>query len=154
DLRHKEQEARIMPPMMPIIDCDVHPYPDAQRPIEPFIPADFPEAVRLSMDVAPGSGHANPFGVNRRDANCVDPRQVGIDHLDRYNIAYAVLLPGGMNIGLTRNIDVGAALACAWNDWLAETWLKLDRRYLGSICVNMNDPQKAAREVRRMAVHR
>jgi len=138
-----------MPATIPIIDCDVHPYPDAQRPIEPFIPSAFREAVRLSMDVAPGSGHANPFGVNRRDANCVDPKQVATDHLDRYGIVYAVLLPGGMNIGLTRNIDVGCALASAWNDWLAESWLRADVRYLGSICVNLNDPFKAAAEIRR-----
>jgi predicted TIM-barrel fold metal-dependent hydrolase len=142
-----------MPSPISIIDCDVHPYPDDKRPIEPFIPSDFREAVRLSMDVAPGSGHANPFGVNRRDANCVDPKQVSIDHLDRYGIAYAVLLPGGMNVGLTRNIDVGCALARAWNDWLVETWLKSDPRYLGSICVNMNDPHKAAAEIRRAGSH-
>src|SRR5437016_10907074 len=135
--------------MSRIIDCDVHPYPDAQRPIEPFISADFREAIRLSMDVAPGSGHANPFGVNRRDANCVDPKQVAIDHLERYNIAYAVLLPGGMNVGLTRNIDVGCALARAWNDWLGQPLFKADVRYLGPMCVSMKDPHKPATNIRR-----
>ena len=50
---------------------------------------------------------------------------------------------------MTCNIDVGSALARAWNEWQTEEWLDKDGRYLGSICVNMNDPVEAAREIRR-----
>src|SRR2546423_11210545 len=137
----------------PIIDCDIHPYPSKEFPVEKFLPGEFREAVRMGMDVAPGSGHANPFGVNRRDANCIDPKQVAIDHLDKYDIAQGVLLPGGMNVSLTRSIDVGSALARAWNDWLIDTWLAADERYLGSVCINVNDPKVAAAEIRRVGSH-
>src|SRR5438034_1306756 len=109
-------------PPRPIIDCDIHPYPSPQHPVEPFIPKEFREAVRIGMDVAPGSGHANPFGVNRRDANCIEPKDVARDHLDKYNIAFGVLQPPGMNVSLTRNIDVGAALGRAWNEWQVATF--------------------------------
>ncbi len=136
-----------------IIDCDIHPYPSPERPVERYIPPEFREAVRLGMDVAPGSGHANPFGVNRRDASCIDPKQTAVDLLDKYDIAYGVLVPGGMNVSLTRSIDVGSGLARMWNDWTIEAWLNADPRYLGSICINANDPANAAKEIRRVGSH-
>jgi predicted TIM-barrel fold metal-dependent hydrolase len=58
-----------------------------------------------------------------------------------------------MYVSLTRNIDVGSALATAWNDWLVETWLNADKRFLGSVSVNMNDPVAAAAEIRRIGGH-
>lgn len=137
----------------PIIDCDIHPMPGPATPVEPFLPPDFREAVRMAMDVAPGTGHANPFGVNRRDAACTDPAQAAKDHLDKYGITYAVIQPPGIHVSLTRNIDVGTALARMWNDWQVGTWLKADKRWLGSVCVNLNDPESAAAEIRRIGSH-
>jgi predicted TIM-barrel fold metal-dependent hydrolase len=137
----------------PIIDCDIHPYPSEKYPVEKFLPAEFREAVRMGMDVAPGSGHANPFGVNRRDADCSDPEKVARDHLDKYNIAYAVLQPIGIHVSLTRSIDVGCAMARMWNDWQVATFLAADKRFLGSVCINVNDPAKAAAEIRRIGPH-
>ncbi|GAB4461985.1 MAG: amidohydrolase family protein [Armatimonadaceae bacterium] len=135
-------------PQIPIIDCDVHPTAHS-RPVGPYIPAEFQEAMRQGMGGQPGQGYANPFGVQRRDAACDDPAQAAADHLDRYGIAYAVLQPPGISAGLSVNIDVGTAKARAWNDWTIAEWLEADDRYLGSICVNMNDPEGAAREIRR-----
>ncbi len=138
---------------VPIIDCDVHPYASEKYPIEPHIPENFREAMRQGMGYGPGHGYSNPFGVNRRDVCCEDPHEVGRAHLDRYGIAYAVLQPPGLKVSVTRNPDVGSALARAWNDWQMKTWLEADDRYLGSICVNMNDPLIAAMEVRRAGQH-
>jgi predicted TIM-barrel fold metal-dependent hydrolase len=133
---------------LPIIDCDIHPTAD-KHPVGPYIPAAYQEAVRQGMGGQPGQGYSNPFGVQRRDAACDDPRQTAIDLLDRYGIAYGVLQTPGMSAGLTTNIDVGTAKARAWNDWQIAEWLEADDRYLGSICVNMNDPAAAAAEIRR-----
>jgi predicted TIM-barrel fold metal-dependent hydrolase len=138
---------------IPIVDCDVHPYASKALPIEPHIADNFREAMRQGMGSSPSHGYANPFGVNRRDVRCEDPQQVAIDHLDRYGIAYAVLQPPGLKATITRNVDVGSAIAQAWNDWQMKTWLEADDRYLGSICVNMNDPLVAAKEVHRAAKH-
>jgi uncharacterized protein len=137
----------------PIIDCDIHPAASKAYPVEPFIPEEFREAMRQGMGGEPGHGHANPFGVTRRDASCDDPHQVGRDHLDRYGIAYAVLQPPGMRVSLTHNIDVGSGKARAWNDWQINTWLAADRRYLGSVCVNVRDPDRAAAEIHRAGEH-
>ena len=138
-------------PEIPIIDCDIH--PTAHRhSIDKYIPAMFREALNQGLGSQPGQGYVNPFGVQRRDAACDDPYQASIDLLDRYNIAYGVLQPPGMFAGLSTNIDVGSAKAQAWNDWQIAEWLEADDRYLGSICVNMNDPAAAVREIRRARI--
>lgn len=137
---------------IPIIDCDIHPSA-GKRPIEPYIPAPFREAITQGLGNQPGTGYANPFGVNRRDAACDDPQQVAFDLFDRYQIAYGVLQPPGISVGLSVNIDVGSAKARAWNDWQIAEWLEADDRFLGSVCVNLNDPAEAAREIRRAGAH-
>ncbi len=133
---------------IPIIDCDIHPTAD-KIPVGPYIPAAYQEAMRQGLGGQPGQGYANPFGVQRRDAACDDPVQAASDLFDRYGIVNGVLQPPGISVSLTTNIDVGSAKARAWNDWQIAEWLSVDDRFLGSICVNMNDPVAAAAEIRR-----
>ncbi|MDR3710744.1 MAG: amidohydrolase family protein [Capsulimonadaceae bacterium] len=139
---------------MEIIDCDVHPLESPEHPLQPFVPNDIREAVKQGMASMPGAGYANPFGVIRRDATCVDPVAAGRDYLDPYNVRFAVLQPQGIYAGLTHNIDVANGMARAWNDWQTATFLDADPRFLGSISVNMNDPKAAAREIRRVGSHK
>jgi predicted TIM-barrel fold metal-dependent hydrolase len=138
---------------VPVIDCDVHPSPSKDFPLEPFIPNDFREALRQGMASNKSHAYTNPFGVTRRDAQCHDPVKVGSELLDRYGIAYAALQPPGMNVSIIHNLDVANAMATAWNDWEINTWLAADKRYLGSIACNMNDPPAAAKEIRRVGGH-
>jgi len=140
-------------PILPVIDCDIHPSPSKDLPLEPFIPEDFREALRQGMGSNKSHAYANPFGVTRRDVNCHDPVKVAADHLDRYNIAYGILQPPGMQVSIIHNIDVANAMAVAWNDWQINTWLAADKRYRGSVCCNMNDPPAAAKEIRRAGKH-
>lgn len=137
----------------PLIDCDIHPFATEDLPLSPYIPENFRQAVAQGQARAPYHGYQNPFGVNRRDMPPIDPQVWAKEHLDYYGIIYAVLQPPGYSISLAHNIDVGCALARAWNDWQIENWLAADERYLGSICVNMNDPQQAAAEIRRVGSH-
>lgn len=138
---------------LPLIDCDIHPHATDAMPLGPHIPEAFRAAVAQGQATQPGQGYQNPFGVNRRDSSIATPQDVIDDHLERYGIVYGVLQPPGLSISLTQNIDVGCAVARAWNDWQIEHWLNADARFLGSICVNMNDPQQAAAEIRRAAQH-
>src|SRR5688572_24069529 len=97
---------------------DIHPRDSKEFPLAPHVPAYAREAIAQRLAGDPGTGYSNPNGTaDRRDANCVDAKQVGIDHLDRYNIAYAVIQPPGMKVSLIHQIDVASALAIAWNDW-------------------------------------
>jgi predicted TIM-barrel fold metal-dependent hydrolase len=138
---------------VPLIDCDIHPFASPEFPLEPYIPGNFRQAVEQGQASVPGHGYQNPFGVIRRDMPSRHPGVWSRELLDRYGIVYGVLQPPGLAISLTHNIDVGNALARAWNDWQIEIWLAHDARYLGSVCVNMNDPQKAAAEIRRVGGH-
>lgn len=138
---------------LPFIDCDIHPYASNDYPLAPHIPESFRTAIAQGSVSQPGMGFQNPFGVNRRDASCGSPEDVIEQHFDRYGIAYGVLQPPGISISLASNIDAGCAMARAWNDWQIEHFLNRDPRFLGSICLNMNDPLQAAAEVRRAGAH-
>ncbi len=138
---------------LPLIDCDIHPHATSEMPLMPHIAEDFRQAVAQGQASQPGQGYANPFGVQRRDATIDGPQDVIDNLLERYGIVYGVLQPPGLNISLAANIDVGCAVARAWNEWQIEHWLNYDARFLGSICVNMNDPVQAAKEIRRAAQH-
>ena len=138
---------------LPFVDCDIHPYATKELPLAPHIPAAFREAVGQGYGSSPSHGYQNPFGVNRRDANCGAPTDVIENLFEPYGIVYGVLQPPGMKMGIVRNIDVGNALARAWNDWQIEGWLQADARLLGSICVNPNDPDAAIAEIKRVGTH-
>ena len=136
-----------------LIDCDIHPFSSEKFPLDRYIPENFRQALAQGQASLPGHGYQNPFGVIRRDMPAKEPDVWSQELLDRYGIVYGILQPPGLAISLTHNIDVGNALAKAWNDWQMDTWLAHDKRYLGSICVNMNDPQAAAAEIRRAGQH-
>ena len=137
-----------------IIDCDVHCNPTPDNPIERFLPAAYHTALEQHMVSRPGPGYVNPFGVNRRDAAHERPEDIEREHLDRYGITYAVLQPQpSMYLSLNHSIDLGNAMCRAANEWLVATYLERDPRYLGSICVNANDPPAAAVEIRRAGAH-
>ncbi len=137
----------------PIVDCDIHPSASTERPLDPYVPAAFQEALKQGMGAAPMQGYANPFGVNRRDIVCNDPLKTAGNHLDKYGISYGVLQPPGLSVSLTHNIDVGSALAEAWNAWQLAEWLAADARYLGSICINTADPKRAVKLIRTYGAH-
>ncbi len=140
-------------PDLPLIDCDIHPNATQAHPLAPYIPEKFQQAVAQGQASQPGMGFQNPFGVNRRDASCGTPQDVVEQLFDRYGMAYGVLQPPGIAVSLAANIDVGSAVARAWNDWQIGEWFSYDPRFLGSICLNMNDPIQAAAEVRRAGQH-
>ena len=145
------------PPASPtrrIIDCDVHCSPTHDNPFERFVPESGRLALRQNMGSSPSAGYTNPFGVNRRDIAHETPEEIARHHLDPYGITYAVLQPQPMMyLSLNHSIDVGNMLCSAANDWLTATYLEGDPRYLGSICINTNDPLAAAREIRRVGGH-
>lgn len=137
-----------------IIDCDIHVYANPQCPLDPFIPARFREAVAFRQNSSPSHGYANPFGVDRRDLKADTPADVVRLHLEPLGITYGVLQPQpGYSTSIIHAVDVANAMAQACNDWQIETYLRHDPRFLGSVCVNLNDPRAAAAEIRRVGGH-
>lgn len=137
-----------------IIDMDIHPVASPSCPLEPCIPDSIREAVNFKLNSAPGTGYANPFGFQRRDVSGYnDPHRTIEEHLDPLGLTYAVIQPTGMSVSLIHQIEVGSGMATAWNEWQVRYWLAADERYIGSICVNMRDPEAAVREIDRYAEH-
>ncbi len=140
-----------------IIDADIHPVPDPARVAERL-----PEPWRrryLSGNHGPGYlGYWNPNGVHRADAVTEDGDRIegSVTHLaqhffDVYKIEYGILNPENiLGIGLSPEPDYAAAQVSAINDVFLEEWLPADPRFRYSMAVAPNDPELAAREIRRL----
>jgi predicted TIM-barrel fold metal-dependent hydrolase len=139
------------------IDCDVHPMPCSLDEIRGYLP--MPWRDRYSDG---GRGFfSNPVHGARLDSKPPDGGPAGSDPtflrrqlIDEYGVAYAILLPRAF-YNLHPDPDFGTAIAAAFNDWLADTWLSKynpDDVFKGSITVAHQDPQ-AAREIARWAGH-
>ncbi len=156
-----------------LVDCDVHPIMKrGLSELGPFLSA--AQRHRLGIDGRRGLTTAgqretvsiprnmlyvNPAGVLRGDAHAPDGSAPGADpaytsehHLDVHGISRAVLIGGEvLGLGAMPDPDAAATIAAAYNDWLAATWLAADDRYRGALVVGVQDPQLAAREIRRSA---
>jgi uncharacterized protein len=141
-----------------IIDCDVHTFPTSIDEIKARLP-------RPWRDRYGGGGRGffgNPVHGNRLDARppsgggaATDPDFLRQQLLDTFGIAHAVILPRAF-CNLQPDPDFGTAIAAAYNDWLADTWLgtyNADGAFKGSITVAHQDPPAAAREIERWAGH-
>jgi predicted TIM-barrel fold metal-dependent hydrolase len=136
-----------------LIDTDVHNY---IADITAYLPRVWHDRwTRIGFGVSPVH-EGNPRGVQRRDARtpddgppASDPVFLVTDHLDRYAIDYAILTgPGGLPLG--PDPDYSNAVASAYNDCLLDAWLPVTPRFKGSVIVNADDPEAAAREIRRV----
>ena len=136
-----------------IIDCDIHPAPSADSPVEAYYPDEIRLAIQQKQNERPSHGYANPWGVQRRDVECADLADIRADLLDRYGVSYGVLAPPGLSVGLVHSVPVADGLARAYNDWLIEEFLEKDERLLGSVSINTANPHAAATEIRRVGSH-
>ncbi|HEY7042535.1 MAG TPA: amidohydrolase family protein [Nocardioidaceae bacterium] len=154
-----------------LVDCDVHPImKGGLADLRPFLS----EAAkrRLGLDgrrnlttvghreavsIPRNQLYMNQAGVLRDDARAPDGSAPGADPaftahqlLDANGISRAVLIGGEvLGLGAMPDPDAAALIASAYNDWLAATWLAADDRYRGTIVVGAQDPELAAREIRR-----
>jgi predicted TIM-barrel fold metal-dependent hydrolase len=76
-----------------------------------------------------------------------------LDYLNGANIAATVLFPtAGLAFGLISDPSWAAGLARAYNDWLHDRFLRTDpARIKGAALIPVQEPDEAAREVRRVA---
>ncbi|RAP75733.1 amidohydrolase family protein [Paenibacillus montanisoli] len=141
-----------------IIDCDVHPYPKNAGEIRSYLKQPWRERYNGG-----GRGfYGNPVHGDRLDArppqggpSGSDPELLRKQLVEEYGYAYAILMPRAF-CNLHPDPDFGNAIAAAYNDWLADTWLSKynhDGVFKGSITVNPQDPAAAAREIERWAGH-
>jgi predicted TIM-barrel fold metal-dependent hydrolase len=145
-----------------LIDADVHNALASPCDLLPFLPAYWREEVKQRGLNLPHAGYISPVGVLRQDAVPDDgeggpgssPAFLIKDHMDRYNIDFAILTGSGvLTLSLLNDPDYANALASALNEWQAQTWLEYSPRFRGSIIINHSDPAAAAKEIRKWGPH-
>ncbi|HEY4918118.1 MAG TPA: amidohydrolase family protein [Solirubrobacteraceae bacterium] len=145
-----------------IIDTDIHEMLPSASALLPHLDPAWHRNITAGWSAPYFFSYAYPHeaGFARADSRPADGTPAGSDFellreqlLERYDMTAAILTslfyPGDSSV----QYEFGSALACAYNDWLAENWLDKDERLRGSICVNVNDPAGAAAEIDRVAGH-
>ncbi len=147
-----------------IIDSDIHPFPShGGETLKPYLAKQW----RDHMDQF-GDPHYGPYATvfgyprympatARRDAWPEDGTMPGSDlklmreqHLDRNNVALGILEPLGFG-NTARNVEYGAALVSAVNEWQVDALVDLEPRLRASILIPHEDTAFAVDEIRRHA---
>jgi hypothetical protein len=147
-----------------IVDCDIHPLPRNKSELHPFLPARWREhAATFGGHMRHGLSSMNNFprmaaGGRRADTFPPGGGPPGSDletmrrqHLDANGVQYGMIIMlsgGGME---ERNLEFGAALSRAVNDWQIETWVKPEPRLRAGIIVPQEHPEAAVEEIERCA---
>ena len=142
------------PGKLSLIDCDIHSDVLGDVRIADYLP----EHYRNQRGVdTPGSAWSNPHGVVRRDAKPADGQtayeKLCEQHFDAFDVDYGILNRGPLALGVAPDADYAAALARAHNDELIDRWLDRDERFLGSLVIAPQAPERAAEEIRRVGEH-
>jgi predicted TIM-barrel fold metal-dependent hydrolase len=144
-----------------LIDCDLHNELHGEvAALMPYLPARWRQHVETFGTRGPAGGYYPRFMDHREDARPRPGRRAGSEvaftrsnYLDRFNVAYGILIPLSGATG-QQNLELGAALARAVNDWQVAEWLDLEPRLRASITVPIEAPDLAVKEIRRRASDR
>jgi len=148
------------------IDCDVHHILPSFSTLMPYIEPGFRHRIELASNARaearnnfamPRRSYFNPTSTARVDTMDADgtnhasvPARVVEELLDRYDIAYAILMGNDLTtLSGMPDPDLAAGIARAYNDWTHEKWIKYDARFKHSIWVAPQDPVQAAAEIER-----
>jgi predicted TIM-barrel fold metal-dependent hydrolase len=153
-LARSETRAKTRPAL---IDCDFHNELDSIKDLYPYLATRWKEHIQ-AWGANGAQGGAYPrFMDHREDARPPSGRisgsEVGFsttDYLDPYNVAHAMCIPLNPAPRLL-NLDLGAALASAVNDWQVAEWLDPQPRLRASIAIAHEDPRASVAEIRRLA---
>ncbi len=144
----------------PVIDCDIHPQFQTRDELAQFLPKQWQEYAntwggfyrqaladtlshpRMAPDVARNDSYP-PKGPPGSDLAFMQEQ-----HLDPNNVEYGMLMPLNRGPGNQRNLDFGAALAHAVNEWQIAYWTDRDKRLRASIVVAQDDPESAIAEIK------
>lgn len=142
-----------------IVDVDVHPVPRSVDEIRERLPMpwrDRYQGERRSFFNNPGHGSRLDSIPPDGGPKGSDPAFTREQLIDEYGVAHAILVSRTF-CNIHPDPDYAAAIAAAFNEWLAETWLaeeeNADGAFKGSITIAQQDPAQAVEEIERWAGH-
>ncbi len=125
-----------------IIDADGHIREEVDE-IHDFLEAPF-NARKFFFPPWPGDGRYRGARISST------PLKLWQEYIEAVGIEQAVLYPTlGLSHGLIQEADWACALSRAYNSWLHERYCKADPRLKGVALLPIQNPQEAARELRR-----
>ena len=150
-----------------IVDCDIHPAMTSPAEIMEFLPvrwrrhiADFGMRVPQPFlgilpypRMTPGNGMRLDAWPPGGGPPASDLGFLQAQLLDALDIDHGILQPLAAGSG-TLNLDLGAALCAAINDWQIARWVSREPRLKASICVPQEDAVAAVAEIERRAPDR
>ena len=144
-----------------IIDCDVHNDWSSAEVLLPYLDKTWRDYMtRGELPGPPGAlPHAHRPWLHPEDFRRHDIQpDTDDDHynlmkkhlLDKFDITVGILTgEEALETSTLANPHYATALAGAYNDWMIDTWLPRDERFVGSIIIAPQDPEGAAAEIRR-----
>jgi predicted TIM-barrel fold metal-dependent hydrolase len=147
------------------VDCDIHPGMASTAELFPYMSErwrrhlqSYGPLLRGGLAEIPTTHFRMVPGAARADSRPPKGGPPGSDldfmreqHLDPNGIEYGILIPLRIGPGSQRNLEFGAALASATNDWQVEKWLDREPRLRGSILVTQDEPAAAIAEIEKRA---
>jgi predicted TIM-barrel fold metal-dependent hydrolase len=147
------------------VDCDVHPYTKSPADLDPFLSERWREhrrtvgaRSRSPFIGAPNYPRMSPGTGMRMDAWPEDGSHPGSDLelmraqlLDAFGVAYGMMMPLLGRGGDERNVEFGAALCAAANEWQATQWCDREPRLKASVQVTTEYTEAAIKEIEKRA---
>ncbi len=147
------------------VDCDVHPYTKSPKELDEFLPkrwvehrATFGARSRSALAYVPQYPRLAPQVGMRLDAWPPDGSIPGSDLpfmreqlIDAFGMAHGIMLPLLGRGGDERNLEFGAAMCTAANDWQLAYWCDKEPRLKASVQINVEHPDSAIAEIEKRA---
>jgi len=151
-----------------IVDCDIHPVQRAKSDLAPFLPerwrehmATFGGHIRQGLWAGQNVYPRMMAGGRRKDSFPPNGGPPGSDlalmqkqHLDVNGVEVGMLICGNGSGFEERNLDYGAALAHAVNEWQLEYFVRQEPRLRAGIVVPQENAEAAVAEIELRAADR
>jgi predicted TIM-barrel fold metal-dependent hydrolase len=148
-----------------LIDCDVHPYVKGPNDFDPFLSKRWLEhkktignrprqgLAKTSMypRMSPGNGMRGDSWTKTGGHPGSDLPLMQEQLLDMFDVAYGLLAPLVGGAGAERNVEFGAAMATATNEWQLANFCAPDPRLKGAVQVNIEWTEGAIAEIEKRA---
>jgi len=158
------ERARAAAGRLSIVDCDIHPAMRTPAELLDFLPerwrlhvqrygARVPQPFMGTLPyprMTPGNGMRMDAWPPGGGPPASDPDFLREQLLDTHGIDFGILqpLPAGST---TMDLDLGAALCSATNEWQLQKWCRPEPRLRASLCVPQEYPEAALAEIERRA---